>query len=122
MRLAMLQAWPDQPNLDLTYTAREGIAPRNAVAQFISGLSHDDSHLEQVRRIVIEARKRGRRARQKFPPGPRKLPRRHQGGWTEQQIQCSGVVGPGTRTAPHPGQPNISNLVTPRHRSLANAA
>jgi hypothetical protein len=57
MRLAMLQAWPDQPNLDLTYTAREGTAPRNAVAQFISGLSHDDSHLDQVRRIVIEARK-----------------------------------------------------------------
>jgi hypothetical protein len=57
MRLAMLQAWPDQPNLDLTYTAREGTAPRNGVAQFISGLSHDDSHLDQVRRIVIEARK-----------------------------------------------------------------
>jgi DinB superfamily len=56
MRLAMIQAWPDQPNLDLTYTAREGTPPRNAVAQFIGGLAHDDSHLGQVRRIVSEAR------------------------------------------------------------------
>lgn len=56
MRLAMLEAWPDAPNLELTYTAREGTPPRNAIAQFIGGLSHDDSHLEQIRRIVIEAR------------------------------------------------------------------
>jgi hypothetical protein len=56
MRLAMIQAWPDQPNLDLTYTAREGTPPRNAIAQFIGGLAHDDSHLEQVRRIVVQAR------------------------------------------------------------------
>ncbi len=56
MRLAMLEAWPDPPNLDLTYTAREGAPPRNAIAQFIGGLSHDDSHLDQIRRIVIEAR------------------------------------------------------------------
>jgi DinB superfamily len=56
MRLAMLQAWPDEPDLELTYTAREGTPARNAIAQFIGGLSHDDSHLEQVRRIVSEAR------------------------------------------------------------------
>lgn len=56
MRLAMLEAWPEHPNLDLTYMAREGTPPRNAIAQFIGGLSHDDSHLEQIRRIVIEAR------------------------------------------------------------------
>lgn len=56
MRLAMLEAWPVPPNLDLTYTAREGTPPRNAIAQFIGGLSHDDSHLDQIRSIVIEAR------------------------------------------------------------------
>src|SRR5258708_36925209 len=56
MRLAMLEAWPDPPHLDLTYTAREGAPPRNAIAQFIGGLSHDDSHPDQIRRIVIEAR------------------------------------------------------------------
>ncbi len=56
MRLAMLEAWPDSPDLDLTYTPRQGAPARNAIAQFIGGLSHDDSHLEQIRRIVIEAR------------------------------------------------------------------
>lgn len=56
MRLHMLAAWPDRPHLDTTYLTREGRPPVNAIARFLSGLSHDDSHLEQIRRIMEQAR------------------------------------------------------------------
>ncbi len=56
MRLAMLDAWPDPPHLETVYVAVEGAAPRNAVARFLGGLMHDDSHLEQMRKIAAQAR------------------------------------------------------------------
>lgn len=55
MRLAMLDAWPDEPHLDNTYQAREGAPANNAVARFLGGLSHDDSHLEQMAKIAAQA-------------------------------------------------------------------
>ena len=56
MRLAMLEAWPDEPHLDNFYSASEGRPPMNALGRFLSGLSHDASHLEQIRKIMGQAR------------------------------------------------------------------
>ena len=56
MQLAMLSAWPDRPHLDVTYAAREGAEPVNAVARFLGGLSHADSHREQVTKILSQSR------------------------------------------------------------------
>jgi hypothetical protein len=58
MRLAMLAAWPDGPDLDNFYAPYEGRPPMNAMGRFIGGLSHDDSHLAQMRKIMDEARTR----------------------------------------------------------------
>ena len=62
MRLAMLAAWPDEPHLDNFYSPYEGRPPINALGRFVSGLSHDASHLEQIRKIMVEARSRRRAA------------------------------------------------------------
>lgn len=56
MRLSMLDAWPDEPHLDNFYAPAEGRPPMNAVGRFLGGLSHDDSHLEQIRKIMDQAR------------------------------------------------------------------
>jgi DinB superfamily len=58
MRLAMLAAWPDQPQLDNFYAPYEGRPPMNAMGRFLGGLAHDDSHLEQIRKIMVQARQR----------------------------------------------------------------
>ncbi len=55
MRRAMLDAWPDQPHLDVTYTPYQRSGPLNAIGRFIGGLSHDDSHLGQLREIMRQA-------------------------------------------------------------------
>ena len=56
MRHAFLQAWPDSPNLELTYTADYPNArPRNAVMMFVAGLAHDDAHLEQIAEVLRQA-------------------------------------------------------------------
>ncbi|MEO8285448.1 MAG: DinB family protein [Chloroflexota bacterium] len=56
MRLASLEMWPDEPHFHNTYTAREGAPPTNCVRRFLNGLRHDESHLEQLERIVRECR------------------------------------------------------------------
>ena len=53
MRLAMLEAWPDRPHLDNLNDRGQ-----NAVARFLGGLSHDDSHVEQLRKVAAQARAR----------------------------------------------------------------
>ncbi|HVC99556.1 MAG TPA: DinB family protein [Candidatus Dormibacteraeota bacterium] len=58
MRLAMLSAWPAEPHLDNFYSPYEGRPPMNALGRFLSGLSHDASHLEQIRKIMGQARER----------------------------------------------------------------
>jgi hypothetical protein len=58
MRLSMLAAWPDQPQLENFYAPYEGRPPMNAVGRFLGGLAHDDSHLEQIRKIMVQARER----------------------------------------------------------------
>ena len=55
MRLASLDIWPDEPNLDLTITYRYLRGPMNAIARYCMGLLHDDDHLEQIAEIVRQA-------------------------------------------------------------------
>jgi hypothetical protein len=54
MILATLAVWPDEPHLDVTIWGPSG--PRNAIARFLGGLSHAESHLEQISEIVRQAR------------------------------------------------------------------
>jgi hypothetical protein len=55
MQLAMLEAWPSSAHLEVTYTAREGATPVNAIGRFLGGLSHADSHREQVTKVLAQA-------------------------------------------------------------------
>lgn len=55
MRLASLDMWPDDPYLDNLYQYRPDSDPINAIGRFINGLSHDDSHLVQIAKIVEQA-------------------------------------------------------------------
>ena len=56
MRLASLDTWPDQPDLANSYEPYAGRGSYHAVARFIAGLSHDDSHLAQIERLAHESR------------------------------------------------------------------
>ena len=56
MRLAMLDAWPDEPHLEVTYAPSPRFGPYNAISRFIMGLYHDDDHLGQLREIMRQAR------------------------------------------------------------------
>ncbi len=58
MRRAFLDAWPDEPHLDVVYNPGGGLAklgPMNAYGRFLLGLMHEDSHLEQMREIIRQA-------------------------------------------------------------------
>ena len=63
MRLAMLEAWPDRPDLENLYVYTPNSAGLNAMARFLGGLSHDDSHLGQIEAIVDQARAKTAAAR-----------------------------------------------------------
>lgn len=56
MRKAMLDAWPDEPHLNVTYTPYPRLGPINAIGRFVFGLSHDTDHLDQLREIMRQAR------------------------------------------------------------------
>ncbi len=58
MRLAMLAAWPDEPHLGNFYAPYEGRPPMNCLGRVLGGLAHDDSHLEQMHKIMGQARQR----------------------------------------------------------------
>ena len=61
MRTAYLDTWPDTPHLDVyrdvseRYTARVGLV--NAPAAFLSGLSHEVGHYEQIKEVREQALK-----------------------------------------------------------------
>ena len=58
MRHAFLDAWPSQPHLDVLFVPQGGLAsygPMKAIARFLLGLMHEDSHLEQLREILRQA-------------------------------------------------------------------
>jgi hypothetical protein len=52
MRLAMLDAWPDEPHLEVTYAPSPRFGSYNATSRFLMGLYHDDDHLGQLREIM----------------------------------------------------------------------
>jgi DinB superfamily len=56
MRLALLDAWPDEPHLEVTYAPSPRFGSYNAISRFIMGLYHDDDHLGQLREIMRQAR------------------------------------------------------------------
>jgi hypothetical protein len=52
--LASLGMWPDEPYLDNTFPGRDG-NQYNAITRFVYGLSHADSHLGQIAKIIEQA-------------------------------------------------------------------
>ena len=56
MRLASLDLWPNPPDLTNCYTRDGQSDPINAVMRFVMGLQHDDAHLEQIKKIVEQAK------------------------------------------------------------------
>ena len=56
MRLAMLDAWPDEPHLEVTYSISPRFGSFNATARFLMGLYHDDDHLGQLKEIMRQVR------------------------------------------------------------------
>lgn len=56
MRLAMLDVWPGNPDMDNIIEVSYLKGPINPAAQFARGLLHDDSHLAQIADIVRQAK------------------------------------------------------------------
>ena len=56
MRLAMLDVWPDEPDLDVAYEPWLGAPELNAIGRFISGFWHDLDHVGQLEEIVRQAK------------------------------------------------------------------
>jgi len=56
IRLGCLDAWPDIPHLNNTYNSTPALKV-NAVIQFVFGLFHEDSHLDQIKEILNQAKK-----------------------------------------------------------------
>ncbi len=56
MRLALLEVWPDDPHLEVTYKPAPQAPPINAKGAFLRGLSHDDAHQDHIREIVRQAK------------------------------------------------------------------
>jgi hypothetical protein len=52
---SMLDAWPNEPHLDITYAPFPRIGQINAITRFILGLYHDTDHLSQLREIMRQA-------------------------------------------------------------------
>jgi hypothetical protein len=66
IRLAYLDTWPDQPHLEVTraISARRLRlhGPTNAPAAVLSGLMHEQGHLDQMRETLRQAQEAGRSA------------------------------------------------------------
>jgi hypothetical protein len=56
MRHAMLDVFPAAPHLENIYEPRPGLQ-YNCLSRFVSGLMHDDSHLQQISKIVAQSRR-----------------------------------------------------------------
>lgn len=56
MRKAMLDAWPDEPHLEVPYTAFARLGTLNATGRFLIGLYHDADHIDQLKEIMRQAR------------------------------------------------------------------
>jgi hypothetical protein len=49
---AFLDAWPDEPHLDITVTMIPRFGPMDAVGMYVLGLAHAQGHIEQLRETV----------------------------------------------------------------------
>lgn len=56
MRVASLDIWPDNPNMDIFFQFGADSPRYNAIQRFALGLRHEADHLEQVREVVRQAR------------------------------------------------------------------
>jgi hypothetical protein len=56
MRLATLDVWPAQPHTEVTYEPYPSAGPRHCYAQFLGGMNHEHSHLEQIAEVVRQAK------------------------------------------------------------------
>jgi len=61
MRLAMLEAWPDAPHYEVTFSLpwAPHYGQMTAIGRFVMGLSHEESHLNQLRDCVRQAKAAG---------------------------------------------------------------
>ncbi len=48
---AFLDAWPDEPHLDVTINRIAALGPMNAIGYYVLGIAHAQGHLEQLREI-----------------------------------------------------------------------
>lgn len=66
IRLAYLDAWPDEPHLDVLREVSDGYRERmgeqNAKAAFLGGLRHESNHYDQFRDVAQQAREANRPA------------------------------------------------------------
>jgi len=49
---AFLDAWPDNPHLDVTRTLLPLFGPMNAIGFYILGIAHGQEHLDQLRETI----------------------------------------------------------------------
>lgn len=56
MRLATLDVWPAQPHVEITYEPYPTAGQRNCYSQFLGGMNHEHSHLEQIAEVVRQAK------------------------------------------------------------------
>jgi hypothetical protein len=56
MRLATLDAWPDEPHLDNLFRWRPDGPAYDPIARFLQGLNHEHSHLAQIAEIVRQTK------------------------------------------------------------------
>jgi alkanesulfonate monooxygenase SsuD/methylene tetrahydromethanopterin reductase-like flavin-dependent oxidoreductase (luciferase family) len=56
IRLASLAMWPDEPHLCNVYKPWSEAPEVNAIGRFVLGLMHDDSHVDQIAKIVRQAK------------------------------------------------------------------
>lgn len=53
IRLAYLDAWPDQPHFQTTYTPYA--TAQNCITRALAGLFHEEGHLDQMREAIRQA-------------------------------------------------------------------
>ncbi len=53
---AFLDAWPDAPHLDVTIIRVPALGPLNAIAMYMLGIFHGQTHFNQLRNTVQQAK------------------------------------------------------------------
>jgi hypothetical protein len=56
MALSMLDAWPEAPHYAVTQTPIPRFGPMNAIARYLLGLMHANSHLGQLAETISQAK------------------------------------------------------------------